>query len=92
MLADYSISTIAMIPARISSTRLKMIKLALIKGRLMISYAVRAAIESGTFDRVVVNADHPLFEGIASVYGAELYSHPQSLARQPQNPMTLWLC
>jgi CMP-N-acetylneuraminic acid synthetase len=74
-----SIKSIAMVPARIGSTRLKMKNLALINGRPMISHALRAAIDSGAFDRVVVNADHPLFEAIAREYGAEFYLRPAEL-------------
>lgn len=70
---------VAMVPARIGSTRLKMKNLALIDGRPMISYALRAAVESGAFDRVVVNADHPLFAEIAYEYGAEFYLRPTEL-------------
>lgn len=70
---------VAMVPARIGSTRLKMKNLALIDGRPMLSYALRAAIESGAFDRVVVNADHPLFAEIAREYGAEFYLRPAQL-------------
>lgn len=70
---------VAMVPARIGSTRLKMKNLALIDGRPMLSYALRAAVESGAFDRVVVNADHPLFADIAREYGAEFYLRPAQL-------------
>jgi len=70
---------IAMIPARIGSTRLPMKDLALVAGRPMISYAIRAALESGVFDRVVVNADHPVFAEVAARYGAEFYLRPQEL-------------
>ncbi len=72
-------ATVAMIPARIGSTRLKMKNLALIGGKPMIGWAIEAAIESGAFDRVVVNADHRAFAPIAERFGAEFYLRPAAL-------------
>jgi len=72
---------IAMVPARKGSTRLKIKNLAMVNGRPMISYAIRAAVESGVFDKVVVNADHPKFEAIAERYGADFYLRPEKLGR-----------
>lgn len=70
---------VAMIPARKGSTRLKIKNLALVNGRPMLSYAIRAAIDSGVFDKVVVNADHPKFGEIAEEYGADFYLRPEEL-------------
>ncbi|MEW6428687.1 MAG: acylneuraminate cytidylyltransferase family protein [Thermodesulfobacteriota bacterium] len=70
---------IAMIPARIGSTRLPMKNLALIAGEPMIGHAIRAAQESGVFDRIVVNSDAPLFAEIAGRYGVEFYLRPAEL-------------
>lgn len=72
-------TTIAMIPGRIGSTRLKMKNLALLGGRPLMSYAIEAAKASGMFDRIIVNADHESFEAIASQYGAECYLRPAAL-------------
>ena len=70
---------IAMIPARIGSTRLKMKNLALIDGRPMISYAIHAAQASGVFDHIVLNSDHEVFQKVADRYGVEFYHRPASL-------------
>jgi len=70
---------IAMIPARIGSTRLPKKNLALLGGRPLISYAIQSALESGVFDRVVVNGDDEAFEPIAREYGAEFYLRPKHL-------------
>ena len=72
-------TTIAMIPGRIGSTRLKMKNLALLGGRPLISYAIEVAKTAGVFDRVIVNADHAVFEPIAAQYGAEFYLRPEAL-------------
>ena len=71
--------TIAMIPARIGSTRLKMKNLALIGGKPMIGWAIEAARKSGAFDQVIVNADHEAFAPVASRFGAEFYMRPAEL-------------
>ncbi len=56
---------IAMIPARLGSTRLKIKNLALLNGRPLISYTINAAKESNIFTRIVVNSDDELFAEIA---------------------------
>ncbi|HPN66252.1 MAG TPA: hypothetical protein PLV09_02410 [Candidatus Omnitrophota bacterium] len=63
----------AMIPARMGSTRLAMKNLALIGGKPMIYYAIRAAKASAIFDRVVVNSEDAVFSKIAKRYGVEFY-------------------
>ena len=70
---------IAMIPARIGSTRLKLKNLALINGRPLISYAINAAKESGVFDHIFINSDHNLFLSIAKEYSVEFYLRPKAL-------------
>jgi CMP-N-acetylneuraminic acid synthetase len=70
---------IAMIPARIGSTRLKMKNLALIDGKPMIYYTIKAAQESGIFDRIILNSDSKVFEAIADRYGVEFYHRPEEL-------------
>ncbi len=70
---------VAMIPARIGSTRLPKKNLALINGEPLISYAINAAKSSGVFDRIVVNADDKVFEEVAKRYGVEFYLRPEHL-------------
>ena len=69
----------AMIPARHGSIRLQMKNLALINGQPMISYAIKAAKESGVFDKVIVNSEHEIFERIADRYSVEFYKRPDHL-------------
>jgi CMP-N-acetylneuraminic acid synthetase len=73
------LNIVAMIPARIGSTRLKMKNLALIKGKPLISYAIEAAKASGIFNRVVVNSDNEIFSEIADRHGVEFYLRPVEL-------------
>jgi len=70
---------IAMIPARIGSTRLPMKNLALIDGEPLIGHAIKAAKEAGVFDRIVVNSDAPIFAKIAERYGVDFYHRPEHL-------------
>lgn len=70
---------IAMVPARIGSTRLKMKNLVLINDKPLISYAIEAAKTSGVFSRVVVNSDNEVFAEIAKRHGVEFYLRPVEL-------------
>jgi CMP-N-acetylneuraminic acid synthetase len=71
--------TIAMIPARIGSTRLKMKNLALMDGKPMIAYSIIAAQKSGIFDRIILNSDHEIFQDVAKQYSVEFYLRPKHL-------------
>lgn len=71
---------IAMIPARMGSTRLAMKNLALLDGKPLIYYAIKAARDSGVFNRVIVNAEDTIFGKIARRYGVEFYRRPAKLA------------
>ncbi len=70
---------IAMIPARIGSTRLKMKNLALLNQKPLIYYAIRASKDSGMFDKVVLNSDHEIFREIAHRYQIDFYKRPAEL-------------
>lgn len=74
-------SIVAMIPAKIDSKRLPMKNLALLGGKPLIYYAVKAAKESKVFDRVVINAEDMIFEKIAHRYNVDFYKRPDSLVR-----------
>ena len=63
----------------VSSERLRLKNLALVDGKPLISYALEAAVQSGVFDRVVLNADHEVFAKIAIRHGVEFYHREQSL-------------
>jgi CMP-N-acetylneuraminic acid synthetase len=69
-----------MIPARLGSQRLAQKNLVLLAGEPLISYAIRAATDSGVFDRVVINSESLVFKKVAEVYGAEFYHRPEELA------------
>lgn len=72
--------TIAMIPVRMGSTRLAMKNLALINGKPMIYYAIKAAKDAHVFDRIVINSENEVFEKIAKRYKVEFYLRPAEWA------------
>lgn len=76
---DKKENIIAMIPARIGSTRLPKKNLALINGEPLISYAIKAAKSSGIFDRILLNADDIIFNEIAERYEVDFYHRPEHL-------------
>jgi CMP-N-acetylneuraminic acid synthetase len=73
------LNIVAMIPARIGSTRLKMKNLALIDGKPLIYYTIEAAKTSGVFDMIVLNSDNEIFAEIARRYDVEFYQRPVEL-------------
>ncbi|MCM8761445.1 MAG: hypothetical protein NC933_04885 [Candidatus Omnitrophica bacterium] len=68
-----------MIPAKLGSTRLLMKNLALVGGKPLIYYAIKAAMEAGVFDRIIVNAEDEIFSKIACRYGVDFYKRPDSI-------------
>ena len=59
---------IAMIPARAGSQRLKLKNLAIINGKPLVYYAIKAAKKSRVFDKIVLNSDSDLFRPISKRY------------------------
>lgn len=70
---------VAMIPARVGSTRLKLKNLALLCGKPLVAYAIESAKAAGVFRRIVLNCDSEIFSEVAQRYGAELYVRPREL-------------
>jgi CMP-N-acetylneuraminic acid synthetase len=70
---------IAMIPARMGSTRFKKKNLALIDGKPMIYYVLEAAKKAECFDRIIINSEDEAFGEIAKRYGVEFYLRPEEL-------------
>ena len=72
---------VAMIPAKLGSTRLAMKNLALVGGKPLIYYAIKAAKDAGVFDRIVINAEDGIFSVIARRYGVDFYKRPDSIVK-----------
>ena len=62
-----------MIPARMGSQRLPLKNLALLNGKPLLYFAIKAAKDSGAFNRVVVNSEDEILKQIARRYQVEFY-------------------
>jgi CMP-N,N'-diacetyllegionaminic acid synthase len=63
---------IAFIPARSGSKRILNKNIKLLKQHPLIAYSIRAAVESGVFEKVVCVTDDEQYAAIAKHYGAEV--------------------
>lgn len=70
---------VAMIPARMGSQRLPKKNLALLDGTPLIVHAIRKCRDSGLFDEVWVNSEHPAFGDIATQEGVQFHQRPKEL-------------
>ncbi len=71
--------TLAMIPARKGSERLRYKNLALINGKPMIRHVIDSAKEAGIFDEIYVNSDSKIFSQIADDCNVNFYHRPPEL-------------
>ena len=72
--------TVAMIPARKGSERLKLKNLALVGGRPLIEHSIIAALEAKIFDQIIINSDSPVFKTIADRNGVGFYHRKPEIA------------
>ena len=73
--------TVAVIPARGGSKRIPNKNIRPFAGRPMISYSIRAAQDSGLFDRILVSTDSGDIAATAKEYGAEIpFNRPGGLS------------
>jgi len=72
--------TIAMIPVRLGSKRVKNKNLRLIDGKPLICYVLETAVKSDIFDEIYINSESDIFEPIAKKYGIKFYQRPAYLA------------
>jgi len=72
--------TIAMIPARMGSQRLRKKNLRELKGVPLITRAIRKCIEAECFDDIYVNSEDETFGDIAKAEGVKFYQRPRALA------------
>src|SRR5688500_6663767 len=65
-------SVVALIPARHGSKRVPGKNIRLLNGHPLLAYTIRAAIDSGVFDAVIVSTDSQETAEMARRYGAEV--------------------
>jgi CMP-N-acetylneuraminic acid synthetase len=71
--------TVAMIPARMGSQRLKKKNLQPLAGRPLITHAVEKCQASGCFDEIYINSENAEFGQYAAQYGIKFYQRPEAL-------------
>lgn len=71
--------TIAMIPARMGSQRLKQKNLRELGGVPLIVRAIRKCQAAGVFDEIWVNSEHPAFGELARAEGVGFHQRPEAL-------------
>ena len=72
---------VAIIPARGGSTRIPMKNIRLFHGKPIIEYSIKAAQDSGLFQRVFVSTDHVGISSVAYRAGADVIWRPDNLAK-----------
>lgn len=72
--------TIAMIPARMGSQRLKQKNLQPLRGEPLIAHAIRKCLSAGVFDEVWVNSENDVFGEVAAREGVFFHKRPEELA------------
>ncbi len=73
-------STVALIPARSGSKRIKDKNIKKLNGHPLIAYTISATFQTGVFDNVVVSTDSAQYANIAKYYGADVYMRPLKYA------------
>lgn len=72
---------VAIIPARGGSQRIPLKNIRLFHGKPIIEYSIKAAQDSGLFQRVFVSTDHPGISSVAYRAGAYVLWRPDALAK-----------
>jgi CMP-N-acetylneuraminic acid synthetase len=72
--------SIAMIPARMGSQRLRQKNLMPLRGEPLIVHAIRKCRAAGVFDEIWVNSEHPAFGELAAQEGVRFHPRPAGLA------------
>lgn len=73
-------SLIALIPAKATSVRVVGKNGRILREHPLMAYTIRAAIDSGVFERVIVSTNSEQYRQIAHVYGAEVCWRPDEYA------------
>lgn len=82
--------SLAIIPARSGSERLKNKNIKILNGLPLIAYTILSAIESGIFDRVIVSTDSEKYAEISRQYGAEIdFIRPPHLSNSSSKSIDL---
>ncbi len=72
--------TVAMIPVRMGSARIKKKNLRLLAGKPLVAWIIEAAIAADCFDEIYLNSEDQVFSEIAQAYGIKFYQRPPEMA------------
>ncbi|TMV92398.1 cytidyltransferase [Thioclava sp. BHET1] len=72
-------TTVAMLPARMGSQRLKKKNLAPLAGQPLITHAIEKCLAAGCFDEIYLNSENAEFAPFAEQYGIKFYQRPEEL-------------
>ena len=72
--------TIAMIPARMGSKRIKNKNLRLIDGKPLIEYVLDTVTKLNIFDEIYINSEDEIFSEFSIKYGVKFYKRPEELS------------
>jgi CMP-N-acetylneuraminic acid synthetase len=88
--AKLRLETLAIIPARSGSTRLRDKNIKLLNGHPLMAYTISAALNSNIFDKVIVSTDSIKYSLIAQKYGADVdFLRPLSLSTEASSSIDL---
>ena len=73
-------STVALIPARGGSERIKRKNVRPLGKHPLLAYTISTALQSGVFDKVLVSSDDLVTLGLAQTYGADALRRPDEFA------------
>lgn len=83
-------STVALIPARGGSERIKRKNVKPLGAHPLLAYAISTALQSGVFDKVLVSSDDLVTLGLAEAYGADTVKRPDEFATST-SPDIAWI-
>jgi N-acylneuraminate cytidylyltransferase len=90
-MADKKKSKVALIPARMGSTRVPHKNIKKLHGKHLMGYSIEAALNSNEFDKVVCVTDSPKYAQIALSYGAEVPFLRNESNAQTGSPDVMWV-
>ena len=88
------VKKVAFVPARSGSKRVPNKNIRPLQGHPMISYTIRAALDSGVFDAVICATDSEEYRDIALHYGAEVpFLRPAEISgdKSPDIDWVVWM-
>ena len=84
----YEMKIVAMMPARLGSTRVKNKNLRLINKKPLIQYIIDTAIKTKLLDQIYVNSESKIFQNLSKKSGIEFYKRSEELTSDTSSYIT----